>query len=93
MYTKSLSIFEPLTYLARLNIQFYLSDKTFPISQLSNCFRKPITTWVAYRFVKNDFVLTQVSSKTFVIKELANPGTLFIYVLTITDRNLIEVVR
>ena len=42
----SLSLFELLTFLARLRIQLYLYYKTFTIEYLSNCFIKHTTTWV-----------------------------------------------
>ena len=46
MSIKSLSIFEPLTYIARLSKQLRLRDKAFPITHLSDCFRKSTITWV-----------------------------------------------
>ena len=42
--------------------------------------------------VKHEFMWMRVYPKTGVVKELANTCRLFIYVLIITARNLIEVV-
>ena len=44
MSIHSLSIFEPMTYLAWLIIQFCLCDNSFPIIYLSNRFKKSTTT-------------------------------------------------
>ena len=44
MSINSLSIFELLTYLARLSIQLYLRDKAFPITYFLHFFCKSTTT-------------------------------------------------